>query len=783
VSHSPGKPGGLPEVWGGIEGTVNRVGDRYFDQMKRSGHWTRIEDLDTIAALGIKAIRYPVLWEQIAPLGPHRADWTWPDARLARLRELGVRPIVGLVHHGSGPRHTSLVDPAFPFELAQYARAVAERYPWVEDYTPVNEPLTTGRFSGLYGHWYPHGKDYPTFARTMIVQCRAVVEAMRAIREVTPNARLIQTEDMGRTYSTPRLAYQAEFENHRRWLSLDLLCGRIDRQHYLWPHLLSWGVSEKELGWFLDNPMPPDVVGMNYYITSDRLLDERMEHYPEWSHGGNHRESYADVHISAVWKDAIFGHRDILASAWERYRLPVAFTEVHLGCTREDQLRWLAEAWEAACSLRAEGADVRALTVWSLLGAYDWNTLVTAERGFYEPGVFDMRAPKPRPTALAHMTHALATRGDFEHPLLDSSGWWRRKERPALNFAATLHGDSPAPHVTWIPNRCAEPAVPRPLLISGATGTLGRAFARLCMSRGIAFQLLSRQEMDIASPESVERALERYQPWAVINASGYVRVDDAEKDVERCFRENAIGPEVLATACAARGVKLVTFSSDLVFGDGQASPFVESSQVQPLNQYGRSKVEAERRVLERLPSALVVRTGAFFGPWDEHNFVTLALGALSRGETFAAADDVVVSPTYVPDLVHASLDLLIDEASGVWHLTNAGEVTWAELARQAAERVGLEPRQVEGRPLASFGWVAARPRYSALVSERGQVMPTLADALGRYLEEDEIKPMQRASGGGRAACAVCGGIDDASHGDGRCGLHRERGDGGVAAGG
>jgi dTDP-4-dehydrorhamnose reductase len=210
---------------------------------------------------------------------------------------------------------------------------------------------------------------------------------------------------------------------------------------------------------------------------------------------------------------------------------------------------------------------------------------------------------------------------------------------------------------------------------------------------------------------------------------------------------------------------------------------VESSRVQPLNQYGRSKVEAERRVLERLPSALVVRTGAFFGPWDEHNFVTLALRTLARGETFAAADDVVVSPTYVPDLVHASLDLLIDEASGVWHLTNMGEVTWAELARQAAERVGLDPRKIEGRPLASFGWAAARPRYSALVSERGQVMPTLADALGRYLVEDEIKPMQRAAGGGRAACAVCGGIDDASHGDGRCGLYRERGDGGVAAGG
>ena len=82
--------------------------------------------------------------------------------------------------------------------------AVARRYPWVEDYTPVNEPLTTARFSGLYGHWYPHGRDDRTFARALLNQCRAVVLAMRAIRAVNPAARLVQTEDLGRTYSTPR---------------------------------------------------------------------------------------------------------------------------------------------------------------------------------------------------------------------------------------------------------------------------------------------------------------------------------------------------------------------------------------------------------------------------------------------------------------------------------------------------------------------------------------------------------------------------------------------------
>jgi dTDP-4-dehydrorhamnose reductase len=770
----------LPEVWGGVECTVNRVGDRYFDQMRRSGHWKRLKDLELLAALGIQAIRYPVLWELTAPVTPEQADWTWPDERLKRLRELGVRPIVGLTHHGSGPRHTSLVDPAFPEELARYARAVAERYPWVEDFTPVNEPLTTARFSGLYGHWYPHGKDHSMFARALLVQCQAVARAMRAIREVTPHARLIQTEDMGRTYSTPRLAYQAEFENHRRWLSLDLLCGRIDQQHPMWPHLLTWGISELELGEFLDDPMPPDVVGLNYYITSDRLLDERMTHYPPWSHGGNERDAYADVHVAGVWKDAISGHKAVLSWAWERYKLPVAFTEVHLGgCPREDQLRWLKEAWEAVCSLHAEGADVRALTVWSLLGAYDWNTLVTADRGFYEPGAFDMRASRPRRTALAQMTHALATRGAFEHPVLASPGWWRREQRLWPNFAASLHGNSMAPQELGFPSGPGEHQTARPLLITGATGTLGRAFARLCASRGLAFRLLSRKEMDIASPESVAAALEKYQPWAVINTAGYVRVDAAEMDTEQCFRENTLGAEVLATACAERGVRLVTFSSDLVFPGKQTSPYLESHPVHPLNHYGRSKAEAERRVLEQLPSALVIRTSAFFGPWDRHNFVTQALGAIARGERFVAADDAVVSPTYVPDLVHTCLDLLIDEERGIWHLSNKGEVTWAELARWAATLTGQDPRKVEGRPMASFRLAAARPHFSVLASERAHLMPTLANALERYLEEDEILPV--GLGSGRVACAVCGGDIDASDGDGRCRLHRERGDGRVAA--
>jgi dTDP-4-dehydrorhamnose reductase len=296
------------ELWAGVECTVNRVGDSFFDQLELNGHARRLADLNLFAELGVRALRYPVLWERTAPDGLRRADWSWADERLTRLRELAVNPIVGLVHHGSGPRDTSLVDPAFPEKLAEYARAVSQRFPWVTHYTPVNEPLTTARFSGLYGHWYPHGRGAQTFARALINQCRAVVLSMRAIREINPSAQLIQTEDLGKTFSTPTLRYQAEFENERRWLTYDLLSGRLKRDGTLWRYLRRAGINEDELDWFIENPCPPDVIGLNHYLTSERFLDERLTRYPSLTHGGNNRHAYADVVAVRFCAEGTAGH-------------------------------------------------------------------------------------------------------------------------------------------------------------------------------------------------------------------------------------------------------------------------------------------------------------------------------------------------------------------------------------------------------------------------------------------------------------------------------------------
>lgn len=419
------------ELWGGVECTCRRIGDSYSDQLTRSGHRTRISDLNRFAELGLRTLRYPVLWEHVAPSSLDQPDWRWPDKRLARLQALGIEPIVGLVHHGSGPRYTALNQPGFATGLARYAGMVARRYPWVRYYTPVNEPLTTARFSGLYGLWYPHGTSDEVFVRVLYNQLLATKLAMEAIREVNPAAQLVQTEDLGQAHSTPALAAQAEFQNHRRWLSFDLLSGSVTPTHPLWNYLRRHGLSVGELNVFRTSPLLPDVLGLNYYATSERFLDERVERYPGRSIAPAHEKvpAYVDVEALRVPEARVEGLERLLRQAWMRYHLPLAVTESHLGCTREEQMRWLHQAWEATNRLRHSGVDVRGLTVWSLLGAYDWSNLLTHDGASYESGVFDMRGGHPRPTALFKMVQNLTRHGHHAHPVLAGAGWWQRPSR------------------------------------------------------------------------------------------------------------------------------------------------------------------------------------------------------------------------------------------------------------------------------------------------------------------------------------------------------------------
>jgi dTDP-4-dehydrorhamnose reductase len=715
------------ELWGGVECTVARVGDRYTDQLGSTGHQERHADLDLFAGLGLKSLRYPVLWERVAPEQPTACDWSWTDQRLSRLRELGIRPIVGLVHHGSGPAYTSLADPGFARGLADFAARVAERYPWIEDYTPVNEPLTTARFSGLYGHWYPHARQASVFLRLLFNELAGIRLAMAAIRAVNPAARLIQTDDLGRTWATPKLKYQADFENHRRWLTWDLLTGRVGPAHPLRGYLLQQGIRPDELDDWLIQPCPPDLIGINHYLTSERFLDHRLHSYETEHWGGNGRHRYADVEAQRVVADGCAGPAGVLREAWQRYQLPLAVTEVHNGCSRDEQMRWFAEVWTTALRLKAEGVDIRAVTAWSLLGATDWNSVLTRPAGNYEAGVFDIRASRPRPTAMVGLLRDLGTRGHCDHPVLDSPGWWHRPDR--LRYPPVIC--RPVAPPTTPP---ASPGKPRALLIVGGRGTLGQAMARACVARALPHHLLGRETLDIADPLAVFRVLTRLRPWAVINAAGCVDVDLAERESARCWRDNCTGPEKLADACAKMGIPWVTFSSDLVFDGDKIGPYLEIDPVAPLNVYGQSKAKAEQSVLARHPDTLIIRTSAFFGPWDRYNFAMQTLARLQAGHEVAAVDEVALSPTYVPDLVYHTLDLLIDGETGIWHLVNPGRLSWYEFARELAGVWRMDPRQIRPAAPAEAGWIALRPANSTLESRRGSLMPGFDSALGRFVE-------------------------------------------------
>jgi dTDP-4-dehydrorhamnose reductase len=725
------------EMWAGLECTVNRVGDRYFDQLASNGHAERIADIDLFCDLGIRALRYPVLWERTQPRANGKCDWTWSDERLERLQARGVRPIVGLVHHGSGPSHTHLLDDSFATGLAAYAGAVARRYPWVDAYTPVNEPLTTARFSALYGHWYPHVKDCRSFVQALLNQCRAVVLSMKAIREVNPDAELVQTDDLGKTYSTPTLAYQAEFENERRWITWDVLCGRVTREHPLWDYLLWVGVNEHELAWFQDHPCPPDVVGLNYYVTSERYLDERLDRYPVATHGGNGRRRYADVEAVRVLKEGIAGVGTLIREASNRFGLPIAVTEAHLGCTREEQVRWLAELWSAAAAEKASGVDVRAVTPWSLLGAYDWHCLLTRCEGHYEPGVFDLRSPAPRATAIAKLIKTLAGGRIADDPVLDGSGWWRRSQRllyPAVSASGETFSQRSST-VVRVPLSSGTNVGKRvrPLLIVGG-GALGDLFARACETRGLRFELFGDGEVYPPDGALVGDALDVVRPWAVINTAAYKDVDQAETDCEQCYISNTFGPEILAEMCSDAGAALVTLSSDLVF-DGQSSrPYVETDEARPLCVYGQSQADAERRVLQTLPGALVIRTGPLFGPTLTVGFAHQVLQSLEHDQVVVAAADAVMTPTYAPDMVNATLDFLVDGEQGLWHLSNNQPVTWAKFACLIASAAGFNPGRIHACRLSDLGHAAVRPAFSALGSNRGWPLPGLDDAVRRYVQ-------------------------------------------------
>lgn len=724
------------ELWGGIECTINRVNDLYMDQLDYCGYYHRSGLIECLATSGISKLRYPVLWEKHQPHQNSEPDWSFAEKELLYLKNQGIEPIAGLVHHGSGPHFVNIQDDSFAEGLAAYATKVAEKFPWIKYYTPVNEPLTTARFCGLYGHWFPHKKDNSSFIKILVSECKATSMAMRAIREINPDASLVQTEDLGKIHSTAQLKYQADFENVRRWLSLDLLCGKVNPSHTLWKYLLSSGISSAQLEYFTEYPCPPDIIGFNYYITSERFLDERLEHYPVHTYGGNGKQQYADVEAVRVNVATLAGSGNLLKEAWERYKLPMAITEAHLNCTREEQLRWFNTIWHSALELKKAGIDIRAVTAWAMFGSFGWNKLLTSPNGDFESGIFDIRFNPPRPTALAHLIKSLSRQKSHKHPLLKNYGWWQRENRilyyPESNRKVPYKES----------NSC------KPLLIAGDTETIRSTIAAACAQRNIHYKLLDGKDSDLTNFSAIETLIEEYQPWAIIHTAGYTKHDIHPDYIESADLIKITGLETLAVLCNKYKIKLLSFFPQQ--STHSSSPRTENilhpasvHAADPPVMRDKQGIACDK-VLKYCPSALLISTGLLFAPDDPENIVYEIDNTLKGKFPESYPDDYFVTITYVPDLVDASLDLMIDNARGMWHLSSGPALSLYHLAGMISEINHYDntctiPAIKRDAEVGLYNFSDERK-----LSGAHTFLPSLEDALKRYFNETLVTARMKA---------------------------------------
>lgn len=253
---------------------------------------------------------------------------------------------------------------------------------------------------------------------------------------------------------------------------------------------------------------------------------------------------------------------------------------------------------------------------------------------------------------------------------------------------------------------------PEPLVL-GAGGMLGRAVAEVLEGASPGTVSATRAEADVTDRFRLEAEVERLRPDLIINCAAYTDVDGCEIDRDRARRVNAEGAENAALAAAAVGCPIVHVSTDFVFDGRKSVPYTEDDAPAPLSEYGRTKLEGERRVAAAAPHHLIVRSSWLYGP-GRANFVDAILSRAANGGGLRVVNDQFGSPTYVVDLAHALLLLIRKNARGLVHFANAGACSRFDLAREVLEGAGLKAVRLEPIKTEEAGRIAVRPAFSAL---------------------------------------------------------------------
>ncbi|RYU78771.1 family 1 glycosylhydrolase [Hymenobacter persicinus] len=343
--------------------------EKRVDEMEKSGHyehWQR--DFELVKEMGIEFLRYGPPYYK-THLGPGQYDWEFTDKTFGALREMDITPIVDLCHFGVPDWIGSFQNPDFPRLFAEYCRAFAERFPYVQLYTPVNEIYITAFFSAQLGWWNERKASDRDFVTTLKNVCKANVMAMMAILEVQPEATFIQSESTEYYHpEAPELFDKARFMNEKRFLSLDLTYG-YPVSVTMYEYLMDNGMTRDEYHWFGQSDiMARCIMGNDYYETNEHLLK---------------------LDGSIVPSGDIFGYYVVTKQYFDRYHLPVMHTETNI---REPlAVNWLWRQWANAHRLKQDGVPLVGFTWYSLTDQIDWDTALREDNNRVNPlGLYDL---------------------------------------------------------------------------------------------------------------------------------------------------------------------------------------------------------------------------------------------------------------------------------------------------------------------------------------------------------------------------------------------------------
>jgi beta-glucosidase len=332
---------------------------RTLDEYELTEHYSRWRtDIDLFAQLGLRSVRYGVPWHRINP-AQGRWDFSWTDAAIERLLELGVHPVIDLVHYGLPSWiENAYLHPEFHELMAEYAARVAERYRGrVHMYTPLNEPRVTAWYCGKLGWWPPARRGWRGFLSVMLAVCRGIVRTVQTLRSVDPEIvhAHVDATDLYEAASR-ELVEEAARRQEIVFLALDLISGRVRPGHALYAWTLHHGIRAEELAWFEANAVEIDLIGINLYplFSEKRLVGTRG--------GLRIRMRYASADII-----------DRLAELyWTRYRRPLFISETASEGAVRRRLAWLEDSVCAVRRVRERGVPLVGYTWWPLFALVTW---------------------------------------------------------------------------------------------------------------------------------------------------------------------------------------------------------------------------------------------------------------------------------------------------------------------------------------------------------------------------------------------------------------------------